>query len=175
MAVISQTKSPSDEHHWTLVMISQQWFRYWLGAVRQQAITWTNLDLNPCCHRTSLSHNALIQVITCLLFGIECPSHYPNQYGLYVNWTFKNTVYRNLNQNTKPFLWKWNTLYKMPPFWSGLNVNRHASRVKILLSHPLHDGQLAKGILKIQVDNIYSYLFCPQDWCSCGILYWKHE
>ena len=29
-------------------MISQYWFRYWLGAVRQQAITWTNVDWVPC-------------------------------------------------------------------------------------------------------------------------------
>ena len=39
MAVKPHVKSPPDEHHWPLVMISQHWFRYWLGAVRQQAIT----------------------------------------------------------------------------------------------------------------------------------------
>ena len=32
MAVISQAKLPSDEHHWTLVMISQLWFR-WHGDI----------------------------------------------------------------------------------------------------------------------------------------------
>ena len=27
-----------------LLIISQYWFRWWLGAVRHQAITWTNVD-----------------------------------------------------------------------------------------------------------------------------------
>ena len=40
-------------------MISQHWFGYWLGAVRQQAITWANVDLDPCCHMVSLGHNEL--------------------------------------------------------------------------------------------------------------------
>ena len=33
-------------------MISQYWFRY-------QAITWTNVDLDPCRHMASLGHNEL--------------------------------------------------------------------------------------------------------------------
>ena len=44
---ISQVKLPSDEPYWTLVMISQQ------------AITWTNVDLDPCCHMASQGHNEL--------------------------------------------------------------------------------------------------------------------
>ena len=35
---------PSGECHNTSLMISQHWFRQWLGAVRQQAITWTRVD-----------------------------------------------------------------------------------------------------------------------------------
>ena len=31
-------------------MRSQHWFRSWLGAVRQQAITWANVDLDLCHH-----------------------------------------------------------------------------------------------------------------------------
>ena len=30
-----------------------------LGGVRQQAITWTNVDLDPCRHMASLGHNEL--------------------------------------------------------------------------------------------------------------------
>ena len=60
MAVTSQAKLPSDEYHWILVMISQHWFRKWLGTVKQQAITWTNADLDPCRHMVSLGHNELI-------------------------------------------------------------------------------------------------------------------
>ena len=32
-----------DECHRTPMMISQHWFRWWLGAVRQQTIIWANL------------------------------------------------------------------------------------------------------------------------------------
>ena len=60
MVVISQAKLPADEHHWTLVIISQHWFRWWLGAIRQQAIAWTNVDLDPCHHIASLGQNELI-------------------------------------------------------------------------------------------------------------------
>ena len=50
---------PSNECHKTLLTISQHCFRYWLGAVRQQAITWTNVVLDPCRHMASLGHNEL--------------------------------------------------------------------------------------------------------------------
>ena len=32
----------------------------WLGAVRQQAITWANVDPDLCRHMASLGHNELI-------------------------------------------------------------------------------------------------------------------
>ena len=41
------------------LMISQHWFKYWLGAVRQQAITWANVDSDLCRHMASLGHNVL--------------------------------------------------------------------------------------------------------------------
>ena len=41
-------------------MISQHWFRWWLGAVRQQAIIWANVDPDLCRHMASLGHNELI-------------------------------------------------------------------------------------------------------------------
>ena len=59
MADVYLVKLLSDEHHWTLQMISQHWFRQWLGAVRQQAITWANVDQDLCRHMASLSHNEL--------------------------------------------------------------------------------------------------------------------
>ena len=49
---------PLDECHSNLLMISQHWFRYWLGAVRPQAITWANIDPDL-CHIASLSPNEL--------------------------------------------------------------------------------------------------------------------
>ena len=49
----------SDECHWTLLRISQHWFRKWLGAVRQQAITWASVDPDLCHHMGSLGPNEL--------------------------------------------------------------------------------------------------------------------
>ena len=36
--------------HTTSLMISQHWFTSWLGAVKQQTITWTNVDHVLCCY-----------------------------------------------------------------------------------------------------------------------------
>ena len=43
-------KMLSGECHRTPLMTSQHSFRLWLGAVRQQAITWTNFDPDLHCH-----------------------------------------------------------------------------------------------------------------------------
>ena len=40
-------------------MISQHWFRLWLGAVRQQAITWAHVDPDLCRQMASLGLNEL--------------------------------------------------------------------------------------------------------------------
>ena len=56
---LSFVKLPSTECHWTLLKISRHWFGEWLGAVRQQAITWASVDLDLCCHMTSLGHNEI--------------------------------------------------------------------------------------------------------------------
>ena len=40
-------------------MISQHWFRWWLGAVRQQAITWAHVDPDLCRQMASLGLNEL--------------------------------------------------------------------------------------------------------------------
>ena len=50
---------PSDECHRTLLIISQHWFRLWLGAVRQQAITRANVDPDLCRQMASLDLNEL--------------------------------------------------------------------------------------------------------------------
>ena len=43
----------------TPLIMSQHWFRWWLGAVRQQAITWTNVDPDLCRH---IGHNELMRL-----------------------------------------------------------------------------------------------------------------
>ena len=44
-------------------MISQHWFRSWLGAVRQQAIIWANVNQVLWHHTASLGHNELTVAI----------------------------------------------------------------------------------------------------------------
>ena len=59
MLEILLMKLSSDEYRWTFLMVSQYWFRWWLGAVRQQAITWANVDPDLCRHMASLGPNEL--------------------------------------------------------------------------------------------------------------------
>ena len=59
MAESSLVKLFSDGYHYTLLMIGQHWFRYWLGAVRQQAITWDNVDPDRYRQMVSLGLNEL--------------------------------------------------------------------------------------------------------------------
>ena len=54
MAELSHVNLALDECHSTLLMISQHWFREWLGAISQQAITWANVDPDLCRHMASL-------------------------------------------------------------------------------------------------------------------------
>ena len=42
-------------------MISEQWFRPWPGAVKQQAINWANVDPDLWCYMISLGHSELQQ------------------------------------------------------------------------------------------------------------------
>ena len=47
-----------DECHWNVLMISQHRFRWWLGDVRQQAITWAKIDRDfffIWCHKATMS------------------------------------------------------------------------------------------------------------------------
>ena len=67
----------SDECHMTLLLISQHWFRQWLGAVRQQAITWTSVDQDLQRHMASLGPNELSQweLVIQEIFGDLCANH----------------------------------------------------------------------------------------------------
>ena len=63
MPNVSLVKLPSDECKWILLIISQYWFRLWLGAVRQQAFTRANVDPDLRHHMVSLGHNELSNVL----------------------------------------------------------------------------------------------------------------
>ena len=52
----------SELYHRIPAMISQQWLRSWFGAVRPQAVTWTNVDPDLCRHTASLGHTDLNKV-----------------------------------------------------------------------------------------------------------------
>ena len=68
MTDVSFVKLPSDECNWILLMISQHWFRSWLGVVRQQAITWANVDSDLCRHMASLGPSELIFLVWSLVY-----------------------------------------------------------------------------------------------------------
>ena len=54
----------SGDCHRILPMRSQHWFRWWLGAIRQQAIIGTNVDPHLCHHMVSIDHNELTGMAT---------------------------------------------------------------------------------------------------------------
>ena len=67
------------ECHRTLLKISQHWFRYWLGAVRQQTTTCANVDHYLCSQMESIGrHNALI-LATIVRFYPSIHESRPNQ------------------------------------------------------------------------------------------------
>ena len=51
--------SISGECHKTTGMVNQYWFGQWLGAVRQQAVTLTNIDIDLFCDMATPGHNEL--------------------------------------------------------------------------------------------------------------------
>ena len=46
--------------HGLMKTFSRHWLRLWLAAWRHQAVTWANVDQDPCRHMTSLGHNELM-------------------------------------------------------------------------------------------------------------------
>ena len=88
-------------------------------AIRQQAITWVNVDPHPCYPMVSLGHNELthlplVQHICVIELGhhqfrwwlvaYPVPSHYMSHCCNIVNLTLRNKLQWNLNQNTKLFI-----------------------------------------------------------------------
>ena len=107
-------------------MISQHWFRWWLGVIRQQAITWTNVDPDLCrqnelicdmleqhvwvnqVSKTCFLTDFLIfsQLVWCWIFSVD---HWaPVSYVLQTIWPFLN--FRNI-------FWKSGVLGIFPESW----------------------------------------------------------
>ena len=49
-----------------ILLISEQWIRWWLGTSRQHAITWCNVDSDLWCHMVSLSHTQRLGTHQCM-------------------------------------------------------------------------------------------------------------
>ena len=60
-----------------LMIIAQHWFRQWLGAIRQQAITWANVDPDICRHMASLGHNELTHCVFNSMWYMTVQSLHP--------------------------------------------------------------------------------------------------
>ena len=45
--------------------MGQHWFTYWFGAIRRQAITWTNVEPDLFQHMASLGHSESINPYRC--------------------------------------------------------------------------------------------------------------
>ena len=54
----------SGEYHRALLKRKQHWLRYWLVAVRQQAVTQASVYTDLCYHMASLDNNELIKIYT---------------------------------------------------------------------------------------------------------------
>ena len=61
------------EWHRTVLMASQYLFIWWLGAVRQQVITWTNVDQVLWHHIASLRHNYIMTSSNGNIFRVTGP------------------------------------------------------------------------------------------------------
>ena len=108
----------SGECHRTSLIRIQHWFRQWLDAVRQQAISWTNVNWDLCHCMVLVGHNELtlfhivIQLVLIttkyhLLWG-TCKSK-----RLIVLWLHKNTPY---------LIHLWISWRKLTVSWWNLNI-----------------------------------------------------
>ena len=89
----------SDECQWTLLVTSQHWFRKWLGAVRQQAVTRTNIDPDPCRHMASLYNVTCISSIENVQRFWKCfPEYCP------IVWNFRNCSFEAFTAVKKKYL-----------------------------------------------------------------------
>ena len=61
---LSRGDDIADECRKAPLMVSWQWFRWWLGDIRHQAITWAHVAPDLCRHMVSLRHNELMQRVS---------------------------------------------------------------------------------------------------------------
>ena len=121
------------------------WRNLWLGAVRQQAITWARVDQDRCDHMASLGHNELTR------------QGHLNQCGIIINQTVINVSLFNIH---KLFFRKihFNVLsLKVPQFFSCPS-NLHKSK-QMKLPEYLEN-----------YDYLYFYFLEIKTWITSDIL-----
>ena len=135
-------KLPSDECHNILLKIIQHWFGEWLGAIRQQAITWANFDLDLFCHMTSLVLNELKSMINC------CP-YSPPTLSLLTHLLFR--LEYSWKTGSKHFCW-------CPGFLGLPAISNHAIHHRAQVSQIFHQKRLQATVpfhvnkwLKVQI------------------------
>ena len=116
---------PSYECHTTLLMISQYWISYWLGAIRHQANTWASVVPVLYCHMASLGHNELRYVYSYFpsyQFDYNENLHIQIQMcwlGCLSTWMCKtlfqsNQVSSNYNHDNSHSIWDFNIIRQVP-------------------------------------------------------------
>ena len=135
----------------TSLRVTPLWPRWWLGAVRWQAITWTNVDHDACRHMGSLGHQDLIRwcldrkkiklILVYLIILFISLIHRAGATPLsepmleYCSLEPGNKFKWNLNRNYYISYWNrhWNMSFrKWRPFCLGLNVSRSKPTITIL-------------------------------------------
>ena len=97
--VLVLTDTDEARHQGIYSTYCQHWFRLWLGAVRQQAITWANVDQCLCRHMASLGANELTYGTNCFSKKIQ-HLFFRSWWGVF----FQIWNYLGLSINYAPFL-----------------------------------------------------------------------
>ena len=144
MAEVSVVNLPLDECHSTLLMISQHWVRWWLGAVRQQAITWANVDRDLCRHIAWLGPSELKEASNILY--IEQVRNWPHNYV----WC-RNNVKRSVLFS----YWKTNSNADYIDFecFQTLILVKYFGKVSYWNSRSVNDGKFLSSIRFISTSH----------------------
>ena len=142
---------PSAECHVASLKISQHWLRWWLGAVRHQAITWANVDPELCHYMASLDHNELMHMIY--------DKHYANLKCRWYHewiahlWPFKRNLRSTLIANSPPGLF-------MMGGWSNNFCLQASARTKWMLGFAGWLIRTSPALLKYVLhEHIYQRLW----------------
>ena len=113
MAEVPFVKLHSDKCHWTLLMISQHWFRYWLDAVRQQAITRANVDSDLCRHMVLTGPQWVKQGMSNIFICFTLWYIHASVNGVMLHWVITNWIFSTM-PSPKRFSFYYSLLLRAP-------------------------------------------------------------